>query len=42
MTLTTYLLGQFATWTLFLAQAARNLVLFIGYMLLLRRLKAVR
>ena len=29
----TYLLGQFATWMVFLAQAAKNLVLFIGYML---------
>jgi hypothetical protein len=29
----TYLLGQFATWMLFLAQAARNLIIFIGYML---------
>ena len=29
----TYLLGEFATWMLFLAEAARNLVLFIGYLL---------
>ena len=29
----TYLLGQFVTWALFLAQAARNLVLFISYAL---------
>ena len=29
----TYLLGQFATWTLCLAQAAKNLVLFIAYAL---------
>jgi hypothetical protein len=29
----THQLGQFATWMLFLAQAAMNLVLFIGYML---------
>ena len=29
----TYLLGQFVTWALFLAQAAKNLVLFIAYAL---------
>ena len=30
----TYLLGQFVTWMLFLAQAARNLLFFTGYLLL--------
>ena len=29
----TYLLGQFATWTVFLVKVARNLVLFIAYAL---------
>ena len=29
----TYLLGQFATWMAFLAEAARNFVVFISYML---------
>jgi hypothetical protein len=30
----TYLLGQFVTWMMFLAAAAKNLVVFVGYMLL--------
>jgi hypothetical protein len=29
----TFLLGQFATWMLFMAQAARNLVIIAGYLL---------
>ena len=29
----TYLLGQFATWMMFMAEAARNLVIIVGYML---------
>jgi hypothetical protein len=29
----TFLLGEFATWMMFMAQAARNLLIIVGYLL---------